>query len=198
MSLSRGKPLERRARLETRKPLERGTSLKAKRWGTRPKKKVASWRDAYVLTVMSLASGATGRTPYERALAQFVRTLPCVVCGRLAREKSLNEASHCALNADQKGMGMRVPHVQVAPKCRIHHGEWEERRGFCRGWTRQERYDQAALWIREVELAVTPEDRDQADELSRWLLGRIIGDGGSGWSWLPGYLTEVPAAELAL
>lgn len=197
--------LTRSTRLVTHRPLERGQGLSVTKWGARKGKRVANWRDDFVITVDNerevaeyMAAGAKGKTPYERALAAFVRTLPCCVCGRLPNVSALNEASHVALSADQKGMGAKVPHRQVVPKCHAHHVEWEERKGFCRGWTRDERYAQVALWLREVEQAVTPEDRASADELERWSLGKVIGDGTPhGFSWLPGHLTEVDLDALA-
>lgn len=161
--LKRAKPLARGESKLRRTPLKRGAPMKRTRMRRGPR--------------------SDKRTPYENALAAFVRTLPCVVCGDAGPWARI-EASHVATSADQKGTGMKVPHTQVVPKCRFHHVQWEERRGVFAGWSKEKRYEMAATWLRELQLAITPEDYTGALELERWGLGRVVGEADA-WHWLP-------------
>lgn len=85
------------------------------------------------------------RTPEASAYMAFVRTLSCIVCGRVPVD-----ASHVSLGPNDKGIGMKVSDFQVVPHCRKCHQEWEERRGFCRGWSKEMRWATAERWVADV------------------------------------------------
>lgn len=187
MTLSRTGTLKRTPLKRGESKLRRTANLKATKWGTRPKAKAKGWRADF----LTPHEKAAKLTPYEKALHAFVRRLPCVVCHRAPTSRRPNEVSHCALSADEKGTGMKVPHGQVASKCRKCHSEWEERRGFCAGWTRDQRFESAAEMVRLTIYATIPEDREHAETLERWGLGRVVehGDGSGIWHWEPGSST---------
>lgn len=185
--------LERRARLETRTPLERGKPLRATKWGTRPRAKKASWRDEYMPERM--ADDAPKLTPFEKAWLSFVRSLTCC-CAHLGGCRGRSQASHITLSANQKGTGMPVNIQQTVPHCDFHHKCWDGRQGRTgnpfNDLSKEERYALGTEWVDAVMLSATPEgDRAQADELERWGIGKVIGDGSDSWAWLPGGLTEV-------
>ncbi len=56
------------------------------------------------------------RNPIDPKYLAWVRTLPCVVCGKRA------EAHH----AGDHGMGQKPPDRTAIPLCRFHH-QWPER-----------------------------------------------------------------------
>jgi hypothetical protein len=171
-------------------PLRRGGRLTASRWGVYSVKR-DNWRRDFL---GERDDKPEKLTAYEKATRRFVQQLPCCVCGKRAP----SEASHVALSPDQKGVSMKVPHSQVVPKCRPCHGEWEERRGRFVGWSRERRWEQASAWVEAVHALMTPGDsRDDALALEAAGLGRVIGNGGGGWSWLPGSWSDVGAAGLS-
>lgn len=118
--------------------------------------------------------------PYLR----FVRSLPCCVCGSAAP----SEASHVPTAAGQTAMGMKVPDLQTVPKCHIHHMEWEERRGWCEGWTREGRYDWAREMVKTVQAQTVPDTYEQALDLAALGLGRIEADYDGSWKWCPNWM----------
>lgn len=137
----------------------------------------------------SMARSAMKRTPRKRmstaddAFGKFVRSLPCCVCGTTRNI----EASHVALSADQKGVGIKVPHAQRVPHCggpRGCHAAWEQRKGRFAGFTREQRYELAAVWVRTVHLLAVPEDRNAAEHFENLGLGTIVAD-AHGWAWAP-------------
>lgn len=81
------------------------------------------------------------------AYRYFVRTLPCIVCGATPVD-----ASHVSLGPDEKGVGLKVDDIQCVPHCRKCHREWEERRGFCWGWSKKQRWERAIEWVAETQL----------------------------------------------
>lgn len=118
----------------------------------------------------------------EAAYVDFVRQLPCIVCAK----NGPSEASHVPTGAGQTGMAMKVPDSQVVPKCRKCHAEWEERRGWCEGWEKAERYDWAQRMVKEVQALVIPgaDDFDRALELAEMGLGRIEAHLDGTWAWI--------------
>jgi hypothetical protein len=145
-------------------PMLRKTPLRAKRWGLRPRSPRRLTRRA-------------ADAPYLR----FVRLLACCSCGRPAP----SEASHVTLSANQKGTGMKVSDAQCVPHCRRCHREFEERRGRFAGWSRQERWSQAAAWVAAVQLLATPETYEQALTFAELGLGTIEMGPDGAWSWWP-------------
>lgn len=85
---------------------------------------------------------ASKRTPEASAYMAFVCTLSCIVC-----QGGPCDPSHVSLGPNEKGIGMKVSDFQVVPHCRKCHQEWEERRGFCRGWSKEYRWAMAHFWV---------------------------------------------------
>lgn len=126
-------------------------------------------------------------TPYEAAFKRFVQGLPCICCGH----PGPSTASHVTLNANQKGTGMKVDHLQVVPHCEDGaggcHPQWEERRGRFVGWSKDRRYEQAAAWVYAVHgiLAIEVDDKPHALDLQAAELGTVTEQPDGTWSWLP-------------
>lgn len=168
--LSRGKPLARGKSQLRRTNISRGDSKLARSTGI-ARKAMKRSKPRRLVTRAAVA-------PY----VAFVRKLPCISCG--ARGPS--EASHVATSADQKGTGMKVPDEQVVAHCRTCHRAWDGRSGKFAGFTREQRFELAAVWVRTTQLLAVPEDRDQAEAFEALGLGRIVGSGMLSWAWLPG------------
>jgi hypothetical protein len=81
---------------------------------------------------------------------QFVRTLPCCVCGA----EPPSQASH--VGTTRKGMGIKCVDVEAVPHCDTCHREWDGRKPryrFCAGWTRGERMLWADVVIHQTQAA---------------------------------------------
>lgn len=130
----------------------------------------------------------------DPAFNRFVAMLDCAA-KRLpgaTRCRGEVQSAHVTLNANQKGMAMKVPGRQRVPLCAQHHDEWDGRDRSAGstffGLDKPERYERAAIWVEETNLAATPtaDDRESALALADLGLGRIVeGDGGR-WTWQPG------------
>lgn len=169
---------------------------KATKWGTKPAKKAPGWRDEFLPTWMT-APDAPKLTAFDRAYLKWIRTLEC---------RALHIPGHrcrgrmTAHHAGRKpGMSMLAPTETAIPLCWLAHLEGIEILGdVFKDWTR----DRVRAWedrqVAKVQLLAIPENRQQADEFELAGIGRVIGDGADGWSWLPGSWTEVPPSEIAL
>jgi hypothetical protein len=181
--------------LERRTPIERGESLRATQWGTRPKKPdPTAWRAAFMPEM--LAPPAPKYTAFEIAWFAFVRTFPCCAAHLGSCDGDI-VAAHAALSANQKGMGMKVPHDQTVSLCWRHHGFFDGALGEAgnpfAGMTREERYEMARPWVEAVRKAAIPGDsRDDALALEEIGIGRVVGDAAA-WHWVPGGDAEVAA-----
>jgi hypothetical protein len=178
--------------------VKRSEPLRALRWGVRKAPREPSWRDQYMPG--RRAPAEPKYTAFELAWFAFVRTLPC--CASLLSRDSRcwgpMQAAHLALNANQKGTGMKVPHDQTAPLCQRHHEDFDQHKGVFAEWSRDRRYDWAGDVVANVRRASTPEDRSQADYLADLGIGVVIGDGTpTGFRWLPGSFGEVGATGIA-
>jgi hypothetical protein len=91
---------------KTRKPLER-TAMKRKRRKPKP-----------------------GDDPLYKA---WVKTQPCVVCGRRCGKVDPHHLSNGKDEA-RAGMGQTAPDRFLLPMCRARHEDFHHRRGFCAGW----------------------------------------------------------------
>ena len=127
------------------------------------------------------------RRAADAPFVKFVRSLACMWCQR----PGPSDAAHMTLGPNEKGTSLKVDDRQVVPLCRRDHhnfdGITDGPRNPFRGWTKDERYAMAALWVRSVQLAVIPEDRAQADELGAGsALGAWLATGGTVGVGCPG------------
>ncbi len=148
--------------MKPRKPLQRKTPMR-RTWMKRKPRRASKRHDS----------------PYRA----FVRSLPCCVCHATRNV----EASHVSLGPNDKGVGLKSHDRQCVPHCggpRGCHGQWEERRGFCKGWTKDERWERAREWVAATQLLAVPQDHDQALALEALGIGRRVIHGNA-WAWLP-------------
>ncbi len=103
----------------------------------------------------------------DKAYLAWLRTLPCVSCGRAPP----SEASHVTINLGIRGIGLKTPDRHAVPHCRSCHLSWDQRTGKFSGWTKERRYARANAWVGLVTLWATPESREQALELQEAGLG---------------------------
>lgn len=169
--------------------MRRTSSLKPRRWGVKAAPKAKGWRADFLTPHEKVAK----LTPYEKAYMAFVRSLPCC-CAHMGGCRGKTQASHVATGPDQKGWAMKVPTDQVIPHCNFHHRAFDGRHGNTgnpfRGWTKPQRYAIATEWCRLTIYATIPEDREHAEALERWGLGRAVEHGVSeAWHWEPGSST---------
>ncbi len=154
-----------------RSPLKRKTPMpRATRWGIKPKPRRQTKR-------------------HDSLYRAFVRSLPCCVCHTTRNV----EASHVSLGPNDKGVGLKSHDRQCVPHCggpRGCHGQWEERRGFCKGWSKEARWERAREWVAATQPLATPETLEQAWDLQIAGLGHIVADGFGAWAWMPGPFEE--------
>ncbi len=74
----------------------------------------------------------------DAARKAFVKRFVCVVGGR----KCGPSDPHHEIDGhgeNRKGMGQTAPDARTFPLCRKHHEDFHNGRGFCRGWSKQQR-----------------------------------------------------------
>lgn len=177
MTLSRTGTLKRKTPLR-RTELARGTSQlrRAPLERGEPIKRTKPMRRASPRRLKRRAKLA----PFVR----FVKHLPCIHCHR----KGPSDPAHMTLGPNEKGTSLKVGDDQVVPLCRSCHqyfdGNADGPRNPFRGFTKDQRYELAAEWVRLTIYATIPEDRNSASELERWGLGRVVEhEGGETWHW---------------
>lgn len=135
----------------------------------------------------------------EKALRAAVRLMPCCACGK----PGPSQYSHVTLNANSKGHGMKtahgVPHCGTTIDGTGCHEQWDQRKGRFAGMSKDMRFELAGVWVRLVMLALTPDDRAQAEAFEAMGLGSIVdratafGGIAYGWAWIP----TIPATVLS-
>jgi hypothetical protein len=115
----------------TRKPLRRTSRLKALTWMKRRRPRRLS---------------GPGADPVRLAA---VRLLPCTMLrlNPLHRCRGVIEACH---EGPKPGVAMKCPDSETVPFCSAAHGEWQQHRGFFRGWLKAARREWMDERIAEV------------------------------------------------
>lgn len=80
----------------------------------------------------------------------WIKTQPCVVCGRRGRGVDGHHLINGKGNA-RKGMGQTLPDKFLIPMCRKEHNQFHARVGFCKGWTDQERLTWQELEVERLQ-----------------------------------------------
>jgi hypothetical protein len=82
----------------------------------------------------------------DRPYIAWLHTQPCVLTGLLSNWSGGIQASHIRR---QTGLGLKPPDRQALPMLRSVHEDWEQRKGFFRGWDDQRRWAWAEPLIAE-------------------------------------------------
>lgn len=95
------------------------------------------------------------KTEEARSYHQWLAQRPCVCEADSYSCDGPVQVSHIR---NHTGLGLKPNDYHVLPKCRFHHEAWEQRKGYFRGWSQEQRMVWAGLLIGAAMLSYGMEE----------------------------------------